>query len=88
MAADRKGERDDAAWVAFGSYPPPKAERLLDALVKGHVRFEIECDDGASFTTGRMGHFGMDSKIDIFIDPVDLKEAHRIQKDLFGDVIP
>lgn len=61
---------------------------MLDALVKANIRFEIECDDGARFTTLRMGNFGMESKIHVFVNPADLKKAHAVQRDLFGDIIP
>ena len=88
MSAGRDADDAESAFVTFGSYPPPKAERLLDALGKAHVRFEIECDDGARYNSGKFGFFGTESKINVFVHSDDLKKANTVWKDLFDDIIP
>lgn len=83
-----KDQPDGENLLPIGDYRPPEAERLLDALIRANIKFEIECDDGIRFAARRFGSFGNRAKISVWIDAKETKRVRKIQADLFPESPP
>ena len=85
---DSDSESESSEYPSFGSYTVFETDRLLDAFVKAGIRFEIECDDGASFTAAREGSYGQRSRVYVFLDGAQQDEARKIEQDILGASTP
>jgi hypothetical protein len=78
-----KHQSNGRQFVSIGDYTPPDAERLLDALTRAHIEFQVECDDGIRPDFLQRG-FGEYAKVRVFVDHEKLTEVGKIQEQLFG----
>ena len=77
--------QDRDRFSSIGSYTPPDGQRLLDALSRAKIEFQIECDDGIRFWPTKMGHFGQDARIRVFVDRDQIPQAASVQVSLFSE---
>ena len=87
-AVSVKRHPESERFLCIGDYGPLDAERLLDALFRAHIAFEIECDDGIRFAPTKFGNFGRLAKIRVWIHPAAAERVKRIRTDLFGEFSP
>jgi hypothetical protein len=78
-------QKREEQFVSIGDYSPPDAERLLGALTRARIKFEIECDDGIRFRASKMGNFGQYAKVRVFIKCGQIPEVTKIQTSLFAE---
>jgi hypothetical protein len=84
-------EQDDE-FPVMGTYSIVDGHRLLEALEKGGIDFEVEFRDGAAditpFQSYTGGKFGQAAQVTVRVAPNDRERAEQLHADLFGDCLP
>ena len=85
MSATSDDKRSDNHFVSIGGYSPPDADRLLEALSRANIKFEIECDDGIHGSLSKFGTFGAKARIRVWVDPDEISKVTEIRTSLFAE---
>jgi hypothetical protein len=77
-----KSQSDDQ-FISIGVYTSSDAERLLNALERARIEFQIDCDDGIRSGSLQQS-YGQRARIHVFVRRQKVTEVAEIQSHLLG----